>query len=215
MTRAYDKSYLADSRNTLGRVFDFAVRNFKYNIDAFNVLFIASGTAKRFEEGDISIIAGKSGAEIVYDITELYSEEKFNRIDPIYSTDRSPEYWTGWAIAHFQWYTNLTFQQITTTVFLSEIVQMYPKYHEMDIRHFIDDLLELYKSRHTEANLKTIREDAGMTQKELSDISGVNVRTIQQYEQRQKNINNAKATTVLSLAHALACHPKLLLELEL
>ena len=50
------------------------------------------------------------------------------------------------------------------------------------------------------------------SQKDLSDESGVSLRSIQQYEQRQKNINNAKLTTVLSLAKTLGCTPEDLYE---
>lgn len=57
-----------------------------------------------------------------------------------------------------------------------------------------------YKSR-----LKWMREDKGMTQAELAEKSGVNVRSIQNYEQGFKDINGAKVVTVLQLAEALGC----------
>lgn len=58
----------------------------------------------------------------------------------------------------------------------------------------------MYKSR-----LKFMREDKGISQVELADKSGVNLRMIQHYEQGFKDINNAKVVTVLSLAEALGC----------
>ncbi len=58
----------------------------------------------------------------------------------------------------------------------------------------------MYKSR-----LKYFREDKGMTQQELSEKSGVNLRSIQNYEQGFKDINGAKVVTVLQLAEALGC----------
>lgn len=54
-------------------------------------------------------------------------------------------------------------------------------------------------------NLKRIREWSGMTQKRLSEVSGVNLRMIQYYEQGAKEINAAEALTVLKLADALKC----------
>lgn len=57
-----------------------------------------------------------------------------------------------------------------------------------------------YKSR-----LKFIREEKGMTQSELATRSGVNLRSIQNYEQGFKDINGARVTTVLALADALGC----------
>lgn len=50
-----------------------------------------------------------------------------------------------------------------------------------------------------------MREDKGISQVELADKSGVNLRMIQHYEQGFKDINNAKVVTVLSLAEALGC----------
>jgi len=55
------------------------------------------------------------------------------------------------------------------------------------------------------SRLKWMREDKGMTQAELAEKSGVNVRSIQNYEQGFKDINGAKVVTVLQLAEALGC----------
>lgn len=63
-------------------------------------------------------------------------------------------------------------------------------------------------------NLKETRKIKGMSQKELSDSSGVNVRLIQDYEQGHKNINNAKAITVYKLSEALGCNVWEILELD-
>ena len=54
---------------------------------------------------------------------------------------------------------------------------------------------------------------AGLSQSELAEMSGVSVRTIQQYEQRQKSINRAKAETLLRLARALCCDMEDLMEM--
>ena len=56
------------------------------------------------------------------------------------------------------------------------------------------------------SKLKTKREEAGMSQWELSQISDVNFRMIQFYEQGFKDINKAQATTLNRLAEALNCN---------
>lgn len=63
-------------------------------------------------------------------------------------------------------------------------------------------MLEIYNNRKEGTNLKTLRLNAGLSQSELAEISDIPVRTIQQYEQKQKNINAAKAETVVKLAKA-------------
>ena len=57
-----------------------------------------------------------------------------------------------------------------------------------------------YKSR-----LKFMREDKGMIQSKLAEVSGVPLRNIQAYEQGYKDINKAQVITVLQLAEALEC----------
>jgi transcriptional regulator with XRE-family HTH domain len=55
------------------------------------------------------------------------------------------------------------------------------------------------------SNLKKIREDKNITQKELSERSGVNIQMIAKYEQGVKDINKAQGLTLRALANALAC----------
>lgn len=54
-------------------------------------------------------------------------------------------------------------------------------------------------------SLKFTREQAGLSQAELAEASGVNKRMIQHYEQGTKDINKASVITVLQLAEALDC----------
>ena len=62
--------------------------------------------------------------------------------------------------------------------------------------------------------LKEIRKSKNMTQSKLSEISGVNTRMIQYYEQGKNDINKAEALTVYKLAQALECKIEDLLEIE-
>lgn len=63
-----------------------------------------------------------------------------------------------------------------------------------------------------ESRLKTYRRLIGLSQVELAEKANVPLRTLQQYEQRQKNINKAQAEYVIRLADSLNCHPADLLE---
>lgn len=211
MIHAYDKVYLEKAQTALGRMLDFATYDLNYDLHSFFDLFIASGIAARFERGDFTVIVGMSGVELCYLVLEK-ANQTVNRIKPRYTMNRSPEYWTGWALAYYQWYTALRFQQITQCVPINEILSLYTPYHEMDIRQFCDKMNELYAAAHPDTNLKTLRVKSGLSQRELSEISGVPLRTIQQYEQRQKHINKAQAEYLIMLAQALCCNPADLLE---
>ena len=211
MIHAYDKVYLGKARTALGRMLDFAVYDLKYDIEDFFALFITSGIAARFEKGDYRVIVGMSGVELAYNVLELTKGEE-NRIKPQYSADRSEEYWAGWALAYYQWDTALSFEEIVRAVPMKRIVQMYSPYHEMDIRQFCDKMNERYRTAQPETNLKALRQRSGLSQRELSEQSGVPLRTIQQYEQRQKSINKAQAEYLFMLARSLCCEIEDLLE---
>lgn len=63
-------------------------------------------------------------------------------------------------------------------------------------------------------NLKNIRDNAGLSQSQLSEKSGVNVRMIQHYEQGVKDINKAQAITLFKLAQALDTNMENLIEIK-
>ena len=211
MIHAYDKVYLEKARTALGRMLDFAVYDLKYDISAFFDLFLASGVAGRFESGDYAVIAGMSGVELAYLVLEK-SNIPIQRIPPNYTVDRSEEYWTGWALAYYQWETAMPFAEIVRHIPMQDIVTLYSPYHEMDIRQFVDKMNALYRAAQPDTNLKRLRKSAGFSQRELAEMSGVPLRTIQQYEQRQKHINKAQAEYLVMLSKALYCEIDALLE---
>lgn len=204
MIRAYDEVYLGKARTALGRMLDFAVYDLNYDMTEFFNLFIMSGVSKRFETGDFSVIVGMSGVELAYEVLEQSGVEN-ERIRPNYSASRSEEYWTGWAVAYYQWEEAMRFSEIVRYVPLKDIAALYHPYHEMDIRQFVGKVNAMYNAAKPETNLKLLRQKAGLSQRNLADLSGVPVRTIQQYEQRQKNINKAQAAYLFMLAKALYC----------
>lgn len=119
---------------------------------------------------------------------------------------------SGVELAYYQWRTALTFEEIEQFAPVINVYAMYSPYHEMDIQHFVDKMNELYKIARPETNLKWMRMKAGFSQRELAELSGVPLRTIQQYEQRQKNINKAQVEYLLMLAQALCCKVEDLVE---
>ena len=211
MMNAYDKVYLEKARTALGRMLDFAVHDLGYGLAQFYELFLASGAADRFGAGDYTLLVGKSGVELAYHVLEQ-SGIQVVRVKPDYSVDRSIEYWAGWALAYYQWETGLTFEEINAYIPIQRIADLYHPFHEMDIRQFCDKMNELYRAVKPDTNLKLHRLKADLTQKELADASGVPLRTIQQYEQRQKNINKAQAEYLVMLARALCCDVEDILE---
>ena len=211
MMHAYDKLYLEKARAALARMLDFAVYDLHQDLTSFFDLFISSGVAQLFEQGDIHILVGKSGVELAYEVLER-SGLAYKRVTPQYSMDRSEEYWTGWALAYYQWETAQPFAEIVQYIPIQDILAMYDPYHEMDIRQFCDAMNERLRKAKPETNLKLLRQQNGLSQKQLAEISSVPLRTLQQYEQRQKNINKAQAEYLVSLSTALNCSVEQLIE---
>ena len=63
-----------------------------------------------------------------------------------------------------------------------------------------DPRIAKYKS-----NLKKVRIIKGFTQEELSQLSGVNIKSITLYEQCPEKLLNASVNTVYNLSQSLGC----------
>lgn len=70
-------------------------------------------------------------------------------------------------MAYYQWYRNISFEEIVLHVTIKELLIMYDKYHEMDIMHFVDKMDEIifYFNK-----LKYYRKKRKLTQNELSKL---------------------------------------------
>ena len=211
MIHAYDKVYLEKARTTLGRMLDFAANDLHMDLAEFYDLFIYFGASDLFSSGDPDILVGKSGIELAYEVLDR-SGLVYQRVTPGFTLDRSKEYWTGWALAYYQWETSLSFAEINNYISIEKIRALYSPYHEMDISQFVDHLNERIRGAKYLTNLKLLRTRSGLSQSQLASVSGVPLRTIQQYEQRQKNINKAQAEYVFMLSRSLSCNPEDLLE---
>ena len=105
-------------------------------------------------------ILEKSGVELAYEVLER-SGLAYKRVTPQYSMDRSEEYWTGWALAYYQWETAQPFAEIVQYIPIQDILAMYDPYHEMDIRQFCDAMNERLRKAKPETNLKLLRQRCG------------------------------------------------------
>ena len=230
---AYDETYLSGAQKRLGALYDFAVFGLETDLTHVHAAFLASPLSQRFAAGDPAVVAGRSGEELALEILQqgAAGASTCGRMEgetPTADTRAmhgvstasawtprdvaTPEYWTGWALAFYQWASGYSFEAIDERIGIADIRSLYAPYHEMDVRQFCDRLDELCNQAHPQTNLQARRIAAGLSQSQLSRASGVPVRTLQQYEQRQKNINRARADYVDALARALACNASDLLE---
>ena len=157
-------------------------------------------------------IAGKNGCEMVKEVIRSAGLIMEEIPDEMY-LDKSPEYWAGWALAYYQWYTARPFMKIYKVVTIEDLLKMYSVYHEMDIMKFVEAINEKWDQYYTETNLKRLRKIAGLSQRELADLSGVALRQIQLFEQKKRNINHTRAIDVLKIGKVLGCKSEDLLEI--
>ncbi len=59
-----------------------------------------------------------------------------------------------------------------------------------------------------------LKKEARLSQSQLAEETGIPVKTIQQYEQRRKDINKAQAEYVIKLSQVLCCKPQELMEIN-
>lgn len=211
MIHAYPETSLNKSRSLLAEAFDYAVNSCHISGTDFVSYFVSGPFSKRIENGETAIISGMSGIELARKIIaaatgkiiDIIPEEKFTR---------SVEYWIGWAVAYYQWWSGRNFSSIFKALGYRDLERMYFTLHEADISKFVEIADAKVKEYYPDTNLKYIRSAYGCSQAELSEMSGVSLRSIQMYEQRNKDINKAGAGTVRSLAKALGCTMEDLLE---
>ena len=204
MIHAYRETYLSKAQSVLGDAFHYAVNTCGIPGSDFIKLFVASSVSKRMENGEPAYLAGKSGIEIVIEVIE---ETKGREVDqePQMQMGRSREYWIGWAVAYYQWFSSRKYGDIFKAVTFEDLQNMYYTLHEADISKFVDIVDKRMQEFFPETNLRRIRTEYGCTQAALAKLSGVSLRSIQMYEQRNKDINKASVETVHRIAKVLGC----------
>lgn len=211
MTRAYAEEYLNDAMENLGEAFDYAVNVCSLGIDEFMDLFIASGYSDSFSKGCPKYVSGLSGTELVMEIVGKAGKQ-MSFPEPQTEYNCSPEYWCGWILAYYQWATRRSFKDIRNNISMLEIRKLYSPLHEAAEDKFVDTVNAIIQRKNAPAKLQQQRKRCGYSQKELAERSGVNLRTLQQYELKTKDISKASVQTVVALANALGCRVEELLE---
>lgn len=201
-THAYSQLYLSKASRAVGNMLHDAVLEFDINGTDFLRCFIQSDVAEQFESGNPKYIAGKSGLELFLEVIEKTTGESYD-VELIESYQRSPEYWVGWMLTHYQWYSSRTFKSILDTIPYDEIIGLYGTLHEADIQKSYEVLDAHFAN--SESKLKIARKHCGLTQEALANESGVSINTIRAYERKSKDLNKAQFDIVMRLAKVLKC----------
>ena len=213
MIHAYDDQYLDDAMICLGEAMDYVANICQIEMDRFLELFIGTGYAEQFGAGVPKYVSGLSGTELAMDIlakSGIYNTFPQAKIEYSYS----PQYWSGWILAYYQWYTGRSFKEIQKYITMQEIEKLYPTLHEASEKKFVDTVNRIIRKKNPPTRLQVQRKISGYSQRELAEKVGVNLRTLQQYEIRAKDINRAAGSTLFALAKVLGCRVEDLLEYD-
>ncbi len=209
IVKPYSESQVNNLMNKMGDAFDYAINDCEIAGAEFAKIFAASTVCKKIENGDASCISGKSGIEIAVEcVNEIVGKEL--SIPQCERYERTAEYWCGWATCYYQWWSSRKYSDIFRAVPFDEILNMYQTLHEASIERFSEVMDEKIRKAYPET--KRIRTAYGCSQRELAEMSGVGLRSIQMYEQRNKDINKAQAESLYCMAKILGCAMEDLME---
>lgn len=169
--------------------------------------FIKKGYASEFGRGNVYFL--NMPPHVLY---SMITDQKAPQA-PMVELGRSPQYWCGFVLAYYQWYTGLSFKKIQDKLPPSKILALYHPLHEASLEKFVEVANSIVLQKET--YLEEYRKYAKLSQKELASRSGVPLKMIQLYEQRKVNINDAPAHHLLRFSRVLSCTIEDLIEVEM
>lgn len=208
---AYPATYLGSAQRALGEALDYVVQDCHMDGAAFLSMFASCPVGSQMQNGDPAYVVGRSGIEIAREVMNDMAGRN-TVAEPGVHFGRSAEYWVGWALAYYQWFSGRSYREILEAAPFAELREMYTTLHEADISKFADVMDARMREHYSKTNLRRIRTAYGCSQSELAERSGVGLRSIQMYEQRNKDINKASADTLYRLSIALGCTMEDLIE---
>ena len=137
MARAYKKTYLNGAMCNLAVMLDCGVNKYGFPLSVFYDYFLSCDVSKQFAQGNPRYLVGLSGAELADLVVQAAGGSVSERNDGSYNV--SPEYWAGWVLAFYQWYSDRSFNFIQNKgLDICVIKSLYHPLHEADLMKFVD-----------------------------------------------------------------------------
>lgn len=138
MMRAYIEPYLKDVMRNLGVMAHFCINEYGLSPEKFSTLFAHSHVAEQISMGNPRFLSGLSGKELA-DMLIASSAEIIPSSTSSDTYQISPEYWAGWVMAYYQWYTAKSFNQMYADGQTYEkVLMMYYPMHEADLAKVVE-----------------------------------------------------------------------------
>ena len=201
MIPAYDKNIVEYAMDNLGCAMDYAVNILHLDGQEFLNLFASTGVAKEFGAGNFKYVTGMTGVDLTEEVLSI-AGKGYRKTNEEISGDYSPEYWCGWILAYYQWETGISFKKILSVLTFDMLMRSFGVLHEADVSKAVDVFNWVVRS---ETFLARMRKKRGYSQSALAKAAGVSIRSIQLYEQRKNDINNAQYNNLKNIAAVLHC----------
>lgn len=204
MIRAYDIAYLDDAMTSLGAMLDYAVNSCGEDLTLFYARFLGSGIAQAFSRANPKYLAGMSGIELATLVAARTGDE-LPKKDGLIDVG-SPEYWTGWTLAYLSWYLGMDFGTLQSRgLTVQSLHERYSVLHEADLSKAVKFATNRLNETSGGVLLKRARKNAALTQRQLSDMTGIPITVIRSYEQNQRSLKSAESETVWRICQTLGC----------
>ena len=143
MIHAFIEPYLKDVMRNLGVMSHFCINEYGISPEEFSVLFSKSHVAEQISNGNPRFLTGMSGKEMADMLMEASGADCHKTVSSnLYHV--SPEYWAGWVMAYYQWYTAKSFAQMYADgVTYEKVLRMYHPMHEADLAKVVEAMDQL------------------------------------------------------------------------
>lgn len=196
--------------NNLGICFSFASKYLGIHANEFFKLFSSSVISVEYAKENPKYIFGMSGVELAY---EVLFDLGFNPTDiQDYNIEKDLNFWVGRVIAYIQYINNYSYKYLAEIINVNSLLEHYEELINESLSTVNEYVLTKLVPSDIKSRLQEKRKLVNLSQSELAEKSSINLRTLQQYEIKGKNINNAAAANVLKLAEALGCKMEDILE---
>ena len=138
MMRAYIEPYLKDVMRNIGVMSHYCINEYGLSPEKYSVLFANSHVAEQISMGNPRFLSGLSGKEMADMLIDSSVEINTKQISSnTYYV--SPEYWAGWVMAYYQWFTAKSFSQMYADGQTYEkVLLMYHPMHEADLTKVVE-----------------------------------------------------------------------------
>lgn len=198
--------YIRNFARKFGTLLEMAYVD-KKDMNIFYYLLVRSSIIKEIENGNIKYL-NLTPNELYYEINK---DKKVLKRE--YIPYRGSYYWAGMMLTYFVFKYDISYKEINNNITLEEVANSYYPLHEASEDKFFEFINSNLNKDKKDTNLRIYRKLNNLSQNQLSEISGVELRSIEMYEQRRNDINKAQSITLYKLSKALGCTIEDILEI--